>query len=285
VETNRLRIYKDAVAIVTGAASGIGRGLAEALAQRGAEVVLADLQSDLAEQVAAGIRSRGGKVRATLLDVTDFHAFEGLVQETVATSGRLDFLFNNAGIGILGQASDYHIEDWYKILDVNLRGVINGVQAGYQVMLRQGFGHIINTASIAGLLPAGGLVSYAATKHAVVGLSTSLRVEAAAAGIRVSVLCPGAVETPIAEGGRFGKIITPMDANVRRRLWEKQKPISPEQFAREALDAIARNRAIIVIPWRWKIGWWFYRLLPNLFLNVSKRMYLANRKLLHVPPT
>ncbi len=127
-------------------------------------------------------------------------------------------------------------------------------------------------------------MGYAATKHAVVGLSTSLRIEAALAGVRVSVLCPGAVETPIADGGRFGKIITPMDPSARRRMWEMQRPISPEKFARAALNAVARNQAIIVIPGRWKIGWWFYRLLPNLFLNGARLLFAAHKKQLQVPP-
>ncbi len=285
VDTNQLRIYRDAVAIITGAASGIGRALAEVLAQRGAEVVLADLQIELAEQAAAGIRSRGGRARAVLLDVADFPAFERVVQETVALSGRLDFMFNNAGIVIAGEVKDYRIEDWNRILDVNLRGVIHGVQASYSVLVRQGFGHIVNTASISGLIPSGGLVGYCTTKHAVVGLSTALRVEAAVAGIRVSVLCPGAVHTAIAEGGRFGKIVTPISREEFRRLWERQRPMAPEQFAREALVAVAGNRAIIVIPWRWKLRWWSYRLMPTLFLKGAEVVYLATRKLLLSQPT
>src|SRR5439155_13844601 len=104
--------------------------------------------------------------------------------------------------------------DWHKVFDVNLRGVVNGVQAAYPVMLRQGFGHIVNTASVAGLLPTPTIVSYCAAKHAVVGLSTSLRVEAAEAGVRVSVLCPGAIKTPILEGGKYGKMLQPLPPEV-----------------------------------------------------------------------
>src|ERR1043165_2150177 len=119
-----LRTYQGAVAIITGGASGIGRALAEALAQRGAEVVLADLQIELAEEAAARIRSTSGKARAVALDVTDFAAVDRMVQETFSTSGRIDYLFNNAGIVVAGETHFYHLNDWDRVIDVNLRGVI-----------------------------------------------------------------------------------------------------------------------------------------------------------------
>jgi NAD(P)-dependent dehydrogenase (short-subunit alcohol dehydrogenase family) len=206
----KLRTYQGAVAIITGGASGIGRALGEELARRGAEVVLADLQADGAAEAAAHIRANGGKARAVLLDVTDFASVDQLVQETVAASGRLDYLFNNAGIVVAGEAHFYQIEDWHQVINVNLFGVANGVQAAYPIMRKQGFGHIVNTASVAGLVPVGGLLSYSASKHAVVGLSTSLRMEAELVGVRVSALCPGAVETPIVGGGKFGKHLQPV---------------------------------------------------------------------------
>ncbi len=208
MQNKNIRVFKDAVAIITGGASGIGRALAEELAQRGCEVVLADRQIELSEEVAANINASGGKAIATKLDVSYFPAFDQLVQETVNRAGRLDYIFNNAGIGIGGSANLHSIEDWNQIIDVNLRGVVNGVQAAYKVMLAQGFGHIINTASLAGITPAPGAVAYATTKYAVVGLSTSLRAEAAPLGIRVSVFCPGYIRTPILDGGgKYGKML------------------------------------------------------------------------------
>ncbi len=205
-----LRTFEGAVAIVTGGASGIGRAIGEALAHRGARVVLADLQVEVARQVAARITANGGQASAEELDVADFPATNRLVQATFQRERRLDYLFNNAGIGIIGEARLYQIEDWEPILGVNLRGVIHGVQAAYPIMLQQGFGHIVNTASLAGLLPYPLCASYCATKHAVVGLSTALRIEAAPAGVRVSVLCPGPVRTPaLINGGKYGKMLQP----------------------------------------------------------------------------
>jgi NAD(P)-dependent dehydrogenase (short-subunit alcohol dehydrogenase family) len=279
MEDNKLRVFRDSVAIITGAASGLGQALAEALARKGAEVVLADLQVDRAEEIACGIRAQGGRARAAGIDVSDFRAVEALVQETFRSAGRLDFLFNNAGIVVGGEARYYQLEDWDRVLDVNLRGVVHGVHAVYPLMLHQGFGHIVNTASIAGLIPMAGLLSYSASKHAVVGLSTSLRLEAAQGGVNVSVLCPGAVETPIVGGGKFGKVLHPPPPEVQRRLWERGRPITPVRFAQVALAAVAKNQAVIVIPWWWKIAWWCYRLSPSLGLALARRQFLSSKRI------
>ncbi|HWR72048.1 MAG TPA: SDR family oxidoreductase [Nitrospirota bacterium] len=276
-----LRIFYGATAIITGGASGIGRALAEELAKRGCEVILADLQIELAEKVAATIRSSGGNASSAKLDVTDFPSVERLCRETVKRTGRLDYLFNNAGIGIGGNVSHYGIADWNEIIDVNLRGVINGIQAAYQIMRKQGFGHIVNTASMAGLMPSPGNVAYAATKYAVVGLSKSLRAEAAQAGVRVSVLCPGVIRTPILEGGgKYGKMLVDIPPEQMRRMWEKLKPMSPDIFAIKVLNSVALNKAIIIVPSWWKLFWWIDRLFPSLgivfaqisFQNMQKEL-------------
>jgi NAD(P)-dependent dehydrogenase (short-subunit alcohol dehydrogenase family) len=273
-----LRTFDGAVAVITGGASGIGRALGEALARRGAAVILADLQADLAEEAAAAIRGGGGRATAAALDVADFPAVERLVRQTVEVHGRLDYLFNNAGIGVVGEARYYDIKDWDRVIDVNLRGVTNGVQAAYPVMLRQGYGHIVNTASLAGLVPFPTVVGYCAAKHAVVGLSTALRVEAAAAGVRVSVLCPGPVRTPILEGGKYGKMVQPVPPELLKAHWERQRPMPADQFAAAALRAVARNRAVIVLPSRWKLFWWLNRLSPSLVLSLGSRGLAAWRR-------
>lgn len=270
----QLRTYQGAVAIVTGAASGIGRAVSEALAARGASVTLADRQTSLAEEVALGIRSKGGKARAVELDVRDFAANERLVRETVEAEGRLDYMFNNAGIGIGGEVRLYSIDDWYQVLDVNLRGVVHGVHAAYPVMIRQGFGHIVNTASMAGLMPGPMVTSYCTTKHAVVGLSNSLRIEAAPLGVRVSVLCPGVIKTSILnQGGHYGKQLDPAGEEGLRRLLERFRPMAANRFADAALKQVAKNRAIIILPGWWRIFWWLNRLSPSLGMLVSRWQY------------
>jgi len=270
-----IRIYQDATAIITGAASGIGRALAEELVARGCEVVLADLQLEQAEQVADALRAVGGKATAARLDVTDYAEFEQLVKDTVARTGRLDYLFNNAGIshGMGAGARHYRIEDWQSMINVNLGGVVNGVQSAYNIMIDQGFGHIVNTASLAGLVPSPGTTSYVTTKHAVVGLSHNLRAEAAQLGVRVSVLCPGVIRTPLIEGGRYGRRVEGVTSEMTREMWEKQKPISPEEFAKKSLDAVARNKGIIVVPAFWKLFWWLFRLSPSLCMKIATKKF------------
>jgi NAD(P)-dependent dehydrogenase (short-subunit alcohol dehydrogenase family) len=273
----KIRIFDGATAVITGGASGIGRALAEALAALGCHVMLADLQIELAEEVAASIHASGGKATAVKLDVTSFTDMADLLRETVKQTGRLDYIFNNAGIGIDGTADYHEIEDWNRIIDINLRGVVNGVQAAYPIMIKQGFGHIVNTASIAGLMPSPGLVSYATTKHAVVGLSNSLRGEAAQFGIRVSVLCPGFIRTAILDrGGKYGRVLVERSPEQQQRLmemFEKYKPMEPSLFAKKALGEIAKNRATIIIPSWYHLFWWIHRLLPSLGLFLARKSF------------
>ncbi len=279
MESNKkIRIFDGAVAIVTGAASGIGRALSEELARRGCEVVLADLQIELAEEVASGIRASGGKATAMEVDVRNFPAVEHLVQETVKRTGRLDYLFNNAGIGIIGGLSRFSIDDWNYIINTNFCGEVNGVQAAYKVMLNQGFGHIVNTASVTALIPSPAIIAYAATKSALVGLSLSLRTQVEEKGIRVSVLCPGAIRTPLLVGGKYGRVLVKVPSEQLLRMWEKMKPMPPDLFAKKALNLVAKNKAIIILPWWWKFFWWINRLSPSLGIRVARRRAEKERK-------
>ena len=276
--SSTLRIFDSAVAIMTGGASGIGRALSEALGRRGASVVLADRQVTLAQEVAAGIQERGGKASAVELDVTDFTAVDQLVRATVQAQGRLDYMFNNAGIAIGGEARLCQIEDWASVLNVNLHGVVNGVQAAYPVMLGQGYGHIVNTASMAGLLPMPMAVSYATAKHAVVGLSKSLRVEAAQYGVRVSALCPGVIRTPILHGGKYGKQLQPVAPEVQEKFMQQYRPMDPSLFAERVLDALARNKPIIIVPGWWRLLWWISRLSSGLEAYLVQQSYRSARR-------
>lgn len=255
--------YAGKTAIVTGGASGIGRALSEELARRGATVVVADRQTELAEEVAAGIVASAGRnrARAASLDVRDAEAFETVVRRVAQDEGRLDLLFNNAGIAVGGELHHHRLADWTDVCDVNIRGVVHGIQAAYPVMIAQGGGHIVNTASVAGLVPFGGLGAYNATKHAVVGLSKTLRIEGRAHRVACSVLCPGVIDTPIVRGGRFGRYRGITDEVLDKVLRITGAMPAPD-LAREALDAVARNEAIIVRPRRWKLFWWLDRLAP-----------------------
>ena len=139
------------VAFVTGGASGIGEALTTELVSGGAEVWIADRQIGLAQELARRLSGGGARAHAIELDVRDYPSFERAVAEAVRQSGRIDYLFNNAGIGVSGEIDSYTLDDWNDVFDVNLRGVVHGIQAVYPVMIRQRSGHIVNTASMAGL--------------------------------------------------------------------------------------------------------------------------------------
>lgn len=247
------------VAIVTGGASGIGRALCEALGREGATVVVADLDAAGARKVASAVGALGGTGFAAVVDVADRHAVEQLVSTTVATHGRLDYMFNNAGLSIWGEARDMDADDWQRVIDVNLWGVVAGTTSAYRAMLSQGSGHIVNTASIAGLVPSPLAVPYVTAKHAVVGLSLALRYEAAAHGIKVSVACPGLVRTPFYDTVRV--------LNARREDTLPLLPgpfVTPERAARAILRGVKRNRAVIAFPWLARSAWRIHRLQPAL---------------------
>ncbi len=241
---------------------------------------MADRQIEVAEEVASGIRTLvGGKATAAKLDVTDFPALQQLVHDTVERTGRLDYMFNNAGIAIGGSVQHYGIQEWNQMMDVNLRGVVHGVQAAYCIMMEQGFGHIVNTASMAGLMPSPGAVAYSMTKHAVVGLSRSLRAEAAILGIRVSVLCPGVIRTPILDGGgKYGKMLIDIPKEKVRQMWERFRPMSPSLFAEKVIGSVAKNKPIIVVPSWWKVFWWTNRLFPSLGIALAQKSFHKRTK-------
>ncbi|MBW2528857.1 MAG: SDR family NAD(P)-dependent oxidoreductase [Deltaproteobacteria bacterium] len=261
-------------AIITGGASGIGRAMAEALAERGAAVVLADLQEDLAREVAASIRGRGGRADGVQLDVTDAAAVQALVEQTAAQHGKLDYLFNNAGIAVGGLADQHELADWYRVLDVNLRGVVHGVHAAYPLMIQQGSGHIVNTASLAGLIPAVGEIAYVASKYAVVGLSGSLRVEGADHGVKVSVVCPGFVDTPILFENLEMKDADLLGVRSRSDLMAlfRLEAMPVDQAAQEILAGVAANRAVITVASHAKTIAWLQRFAPVVVERMGRKL-------------
>jgi NADP-dependent 3-hydroxy acid dehydrogenase YdfG len=257
------------IAFVTGGASGIGAALTTKLIDGGAEVWIADRQIGPAQELAQRLDSGGAKAHAIELDVRSYPSFERAVAEAVQQSGRIDYLFNNAGIAVGGEIDSYTLDDWNDVFDVNLRGVVHGIQAVYPIMIRQHSGHIVNTASTAGLVAAPVGASYTATKHAVVAISQVLRLEAERHGVQVSVLCPGAIRTPILTGGKYGRFDGVSDEQLVK-FWEPFRPMAPEKFAERALRAVFRGDAIIVVPAWWKALWYLERLSPALSMRAGR---------------
>jgi NAD(P)-dependent dehydrogenase (short-subunit alcohol dehydrogenase family) len=259
-------VFRDRVAIVTGGGSGIGAALVRALAARGTTVVIADIDEAAAKSVAA---DNPDTITAVTLDVTDAAAVAGLVKQTAADHGRLDYMFNNAGIAVGGLVEEFTLDHWDRAIDVNLRGVIHGVHAAYPLMLAQGHGHIVNTASLAGLVPGPGLAPYDTVKHAVVGLSLSLRAEAAGRGVLVSAICPGFVDTPLLTRVNPGLPPTSAGLEVSGRVG-KLYPAGP--LAQDVLRGIERNRALIVAPRSARVAWRMARYAPNLTLRTASSL-------------
>ena len=205
------------VAIVTGGASGIGRALCEQLARAGTIVVVADINVPGAQQVASGIERTGGRAEPCEVNVSSASEVESLVQATVSKHGRLDYMFNNAAIAVVGEIRDSVLDDWRKVLDVNLMGVIYGSLSAYKVMLQQGSGHIVNIASITGLLPGPVLAPYSTSKWGAIGFTLALRAEAAELGVRVTAACPSLVNTNIPDRTTYLKISK--EAYLKRLPW------------------------------------------------------------------
>ncbi len=263
-----LHPFEGKTAIVTGGASGIGRALGEELARRGALVTLADVNAAVLEETAGSLAAGGHVVKGVALDVTDFEAVKKLVDDTVSERGRLDYMFNNAGIGVLGEARNFSYEDWHRVIDVNLYGVVHGVAAAYPVMIAQGCGHIVNTASLAGLVPVPGVISYTASKQGVVGLSEALREEGRKYGVRVSVVCPGLVRTPIY---RNLKLVGMSD---KRSAGRGPVGMSVERCARAVLSGVERNKTIIPITAYTKALWLLRRISPGLVRATFSRGFI-----------
>jgi NAD(P)-dependent dehydrogenase (short-subunit alcohol dehydrogenase family) len=252
------------IAIVTGGASGIGRELCKQLGDRGAAaIVIADIDDEGAQQTADALLATGTRARAVHVDVSQAEAMQQLVDDVIAEHGRLDYMFNNAGIALIGDVRDTQWEHWRHIVDVNLWGIVHGSSIAYRAMARQGFGHIVNVSSVTGLTPAAMTTAYATTKHASVGLSTSLRAEAAFLGVKVSVACPAVVRTKILdtalkvsklkEGGSYPDL-------------SSYGAIEADKCARIILRGVARNRAIIPVGGLARLFWGMYRLSPGLVI-------------------
>lgn len=249
------------IIIVTGAGSGIGLALAKAYVAKGHQVIAADINASRLEQAASHL---GANFIPQVLDVSQYEAWEALVENIQRDYGRLDLLFNNAGIMSSGEFDRLSLDSWQAMININLMGVIYGSRAAYSLMKQQGFGCIVNTASTAGVTPVLFSTSYVTTKHGVVGFSNSLREEAKPHGIKVVVVMPGLIDT-----GIFDAAID--DGNKSSRYMADNTPvgkISPERAAEYILDGLEKNRQQIIFPLVNKVIIHLYRFFPRLMTRL-----------------
>ena len=253
-----MKQFKDRVAVVTGGASGIGRAMAERFGAEGMKVVLADVEEKALRLAEAEMREKGVDVIGVQTDVSKAEEFENLAQQTLDAFGGVHVVCNNAGVaGAWGRIWENTLDDWHWIMGVNLWGVIHGVRTFLPIMLEQNDeGHIVNTASLAGLMPGRGI--YGVTKQGVVALSESLYndLKMSESKIHVSVLCPGWVDTNIADADRnrpseLSKTVGPMtddqremiDAAVRNFL---KTGLQPSEVADQVFEAIRDEKLYII---------------------------------------
>jgi NAD(P)-dependent dehydrogenase (short-subunit alcohol dehydrogenase family) len=223
-------VFEGKTAIVTGGTSGIGFAVSEELLKRGAKVWVIGSRQESVDKARASFASYKN-ARFLAVDVTVADQVKGMIDACIEKDGRLDYLFNNAGIGMTHPSQYLTLEMWQKAIDLNLWGVIYGVHYALPVMLAQKSGHIVNTSSIAGIIPLPSQAAYCATKHAVTALTESLRYEFFEEGLAFTTICPSNVATAI-----FGKADIPQDA------------IPADEAARIILEGVEKKEAIVIFP-------------------------------------
>ena len=258
--------FKNKVAVITGSASGIGRAIAERCAQEGMKIVLADIEEKVLKQTEQALKATGAVVMAVQTDVSKASDVEALAQETLKAFGGVHLFFNNAGVGAGTTIWESTVADWEWVLGVNLWGVIHGIRVFVPIMLKQNITcHIVNTASITGLIAGSGLGVYNVSKHGVVSLSETLYYELSEiqAKIKVSVLCPGGVQTKILNSNRnrppelqnapgSQKLSPENKSKMEAMVKTIQTGLSPQHVADSVFEAIRNEQFYILTQPEWK---------------------------------
>jgi short-subunit dehydrogenase len=248
----------DKTCIVTGAASGLGKGIAKRLINNGANVILLDIDKIRLNEFIREIGQSKSRVEAREIDVTKYDDVQQCISEIKNQYGHIDYLFNNAGIGGTLPFKSATIEQWNKIVNLNLFGVINGITAVYPIMVEQKSGYIVNTSSIAGIMPFPGQVLYNTTKYGITGLSLSLLKEAKQNNIDISIICPGMVKTRIFYKPIIGNEASENDVKIPKEA------ISIDEAIDDIFDGLGKKRTVIITPKYLAKYYMIYRLFNRL---------------------
>lgn len=255
-----IKDFRGKVVVITGAGSGIGRATALAFAGQGADLVLADIQSERLEEVAGMVSAKGARAITRQVDVADKAQVDAFAAFTLHERGRVDILFNNAGVGVAGTLVDTDIADYEWIFSVNYWGVLYGLKAFLPHMIERRYGHVVNTASAAGLFALPNMSAYCSTKFAVVGLSEVLRAEVRRYGIGVSTICPGVINTRIVTETRMHERETYRARRQDLVDFYRRFGWPPERVAKAVLSAVRHNRSVVPVgPEAW-LQWFTKRL-------------------------
>lgn len=238
-------------ALITGAGSGIGKATALKLAAEGASLVLSDLNADAVRQTATEAAAHGAAaIDVHVVNVAHWDGMQAMAANVHKAHGAMDILVNNAGVGMAGDFLSTTVEDWQWVLGINLMGVVHGCKLFAPPMVQRGQGHIVNLASAAGYYAAPDMSAYSASKHAVLGLSESLRAELADQGVGVSAICPGVINTGIVASSRMRGAAGQAQDNIV--AFYRKRNYGPELVADAILSAIRHNRAVVpVSPEAW----------------------------------
>ena len=249
------------VAVVTGAASGIGRAVAVELAGRGCALALVDVNESGLAETADRVRARGRKASVHVADVSDRARMERLPGEVLAEHGHVHVVVNNAGVSVSGQLADQSLDDFHWIVGINFWGVVYGCKLFLPQLLREDEGHLVNISSLFGLVGVPTQVSYNATKYAVRGISEALVSELSGTRVRVTCVHPGGIRTNIVRAARASTAKDVEDNRNTAELFERFA-MAPEKAARKIVRAIERNQARVRIGVETYLGDWAKRLLP-----------------------
>jgi short-subunit dehydrogenase len=260
-------ILRGSTAVVSGAGSGIGRATALLLAKEGVRVHLADIDGGRAACVAAEIEAQGGYAEAHAVDIADPVAVTAFAESLKARGEQVEILVNNAGICTAGTVEKTDVADWRRVFGVNLFGTVQMIGAFVPEMLARGRGHVVNVASLAGLVAFPFVAPYTASKHALVGLSASMNMELSHRGVTTTAVCPGAVRTALYTDNPIE-----LPGRARERIIELigRYAIPPETIAKDIVQAIVKRRTLVVRAGPARPLWTLNRLAPRFFLWASR---------------
>jgi short-subunit dehydrogenase len=257
--------------VLIGGASGMGLAVAQQLAKAGARIIIVDRNARKGNSETKSLVNLGYDVvfkKADMLHESDVKkVFKNIVKEYT----HIDFVINSAGTFMAGETRDTPMKNWNKLLELNIFAITNPTHYVYQIMLKQGSGHIVNFASSAGLFPVPAMGIYGASKFAVVGLMQTLRNEAKSLGVKVTVICPTIVNTPLYDTAIYNNV------DKQKALKTRHVVQQPDVAAKRIIKGIARNQAIVHTSIATRFGWWAYRLSPALYGVFARRAQAAYR--------
>jgi len=261
------KFFSHSVVVVTGGASGIGKEIVTQLAPSGAHIIVVGRTKRTGQAFVKELKKDGYDIDFECVDMTDIKKVEAMFEGIIATYGRIDYMFNNAGMFMGGEIRDTKLTNWYKVMNNNIFATVNGTHFAYQYMIKQGYGHIVNVASAAGLIPVPAMGIYGATKYAIVGLTHELRNEAKAFGVKASAVCPSIINTPLYDTALYNNVDT------TKALKSRGSQQTPKKAATKIIRGVMKNQATIHTAFGAHAIWILYRVAPWAY-NIGARRVL-----------